>query len=126
MDKVRPGVVDWKKRVKLVPKQAQLLPTRLLTYYYYSLSQGHLLACPHPPHIIPSRNRLPTLSPPPRQVYDRIANGNYSVELGLGAFKFSLVSICGKDLVDANLKLILALVWQVDVGQEFGLTACSC
>ena len=68
MDKVKPGVVDWKKRVKLIPKTT----------------------------------------------FDRIANANYAIELGKAApFKFSLVGIDGQDIVQGNLKLCLALTWQL-------------
>lgn len=42
----------------------------------------------------------------------KIQNANYAVDVGkkLG---FSLVGIGGKDIVDGNKKLILALIWQM-------------
>jgi len=42
----------------------------------------------------------------------KIQNANYAVEVGkkLG---FTLVGVGGKDIVDGNKKLILALVWQM-------------
>jgi plastin-3 len=43
---------------------------------------------------------------------EKIENCNYAVELGKQS-KFSLVGICGKDIVDGNPTLTLALVWQL-------------
>jgi len=49
----------------------------------------------------------------PQHVYSKVANCNYAVTLGTVAFKFSLVGIQGADIVAGNVKLILALTWQL-------------
>jgi len=49
----------------------------------------------------------------PKMVFKKIENLNYAVDLGLGPFAFSLVGVQGKDLVDGNKKLTLALMWQL-------------
>jgi len=49
----------------------------------------------------------------PKHVYSKVANCNYAVALGLKAFKFSLVGIAGADIAAGNVKLILALTWQL-------------
>ena len=51
----------------------------------------------------------------PKNVYNKIANCNYAITLGSDKkkFGFSLVGIQGKDISDGNLKLILALTWQL-------------
>jgi len=43
---------------------------------------------------------------------EKIENCNYAVELGKQS-KFSLVGIAGKDIVDCNPTLTLALIWQL-------------
>jgi len=43
---------------------------------------------------------------------EKIENCNYAVELGKQS-KFSLVGIAGKDIVDSNPTLTLALIWQL-------------
>jgi len=48
-----------------------------------------------------------------RTVFQRTENQNYSVSLGKEPLKFSLVGVQGKDLVDGNRKLTLALIWQL-------------
>lgn len=55
-----------------------------------------------------------TVPPFPRlgALQKQIENCNYAVELG-SAMKFSMIGIAGKDLVDGNAKLTLALVWQM-------------
>ncbi|KAL1522012.1 hypothetical protein AB1Y20_021657 [Prymnesium parvum] len=49
----------------------------------------------------------------PKNVYSKVANCNYAVKLGTDAFKFSLVGIAGADIAAGNIKLILALTWQL-------------
>jgi len=49
----------------------------------------------------------------PTMVFKRVENLNYAVTLGLGPFAFSLVGVQGKDIVDGNKKLTLALIWQL-------------
>jgi len=51
----------------------------------------------------------------PKNVYSKVANCNYAVSLGKDKTKFgmSLVGISGKDIQDGNIKLILALTWQL-------------
>jgi len=49
----------------------------------------------------------------PKNVYNRVANCNYAVSLGVSAFGFSLVGIGGTDIVAGNVKLILAFTWQL-------------
>jgi len=49
----------------------------------------------------------------PKNVYNCVANCNYAVALGKGSFKFSLVGIAGTDLSSGNVKLTLALTWQL-------------
>jgi len=51
----------------------------------------------------------------PRNVYHKVANCNYAVNLGKDRKQFglSLVGIAGKDISDGNLKLTLALTWQL-------------
>ena len=66
MDKVNPGVVDWKR-----------------------------------------------VNPPSPMVFKRTENLNYAVDLAKDPFKFSLVGVQGKDIVDGNKKLTLALCWQL-------------
>ena len=51
--------------------------------------------------------------PPLKMVFKKLENLNYAVGLGRGPFAFSLVGVDGKDLVDGNKKLTLALVWQL-------------
>ena len=51
--------------------------------------------------------------PPFKMVFKKLENLNYAVSLGRGPFHFSLVGVDGKDLVDGNKKLTLALVWQL-------------
>ena len=46
-------------------------------------------------------------------VFKRIENLNYAVDLGKGPFGFSLVGVQGKDIVDGNRKLTLAIIWQL-------------
>ena len=48
-----------------------------------------------------------------RMVFKQVENANYVVELGLKPFGFSLVGVQGKDIVDGNRKLTLALIWQL-------------
>eukprot|EP00164_Ancoracysta_twista_P001669 GFYU01002191.1.p1 GENE.GFYU01002191.1~~GFYU01002191.1.p1 ORF type:complete len:621 (-),score=255.31 GFYU01002191.1:97-1959(-) len=48
----------------------------------------------------------------PKSVYKKVENCNYAVVLGKD-LKFSLVGIGGKDIVDGNKKLTLALIWQM-------------
>jgi len=47
--------------------------------------------------------------------FKRTENNNYAVLLGgkSGPFQFSLVGISGSDIADGNVKLTLALVWQL-------------
>jgi len=48
------------------------------------------------------------------QLFKRTENLNYAVELGKSPyFNFSLVGVQGKDIVDGNRKLTLALIWQL-------------
>jgi len=49
----------------------------------------------------------------PKHVYSKVANANYAVALGTKAFGFSLVGIAGADITAGNVKLILALTWQL-------------
>jgi len=51
----------------------------------------------------------------PKNVHHKVANCNYAVTLGKDKAKFglSLVGIGGKDITDGNMKLILALTWQL-------------
>mmetsp|Transcript_14645 Transcript_14645/g.24402 ORF Transcript_14645/g.24402 Transcript_14645/m.24402 type:complete len:168 (+) Transcript_14645:281-784(+) len=49
----------------------------------------------------------------PTMVFKRVENSNYAVVLGKGPFRFSLVGVQGKDIVDGNRKLTLALIWQL-------------
>ena len=42
----------------------------------------------------------------------KLENCNYAIELGL-QLQFSLVGIAGQDILKANKKLILALLWQI-------------
>jgi len=51
----------------------------------------------------------------PKNVYHKVANCNYAVSLGKDKAKFgmSLVGISGKDIADGNIKLVLALTWQL-------------
>lgn len=49
----------------------------------------------------------------PLNKFKAIENDNYAVSLGTGHFKFSLVGVGGQDIYDGNLKLILAIVWQM-------------
>jgi hypothetical protein len=51
--------------------------------------------------------------PPFKMVFKKIENLNYAVALGLDPFHFSLVGVQGKDIVDGNKMLTLALVWQL-------------
>lgn len=48
----------------------------------------------------------------PDNQFKKVQNANYAIETGkkLG---FSLVGVGGKDIIDGNKKLILALVWQM-------------
>lgn len=48
----------------------------------------------------------------PSNTYKKLENGNYCIELGK-QLNFSLVGIQGKDIMDANKTLTLALVWQM-------------
>jgi plastin-1 len=47
--------------------------------------------------------------------FKRTENNNYAVQLGgkSGPFQFSLVGISGSDITEGNVKLTLALVWQL-------------
>eukprot|EP00316_Scyphosphaera_apsteinii_P011186 CAMPEP_0119298776 /NCGR_PEP_ID=MMETSP1333-20130426/926_1 /TAXON_ID=418940 /ORGANISM="Scyphosphaera apsteinii, Strain RCC1455" /LENGTH=760 /DNA_ID=CAMNT_0007299969 /DNA_START=35 /DNA_END=2317 /DNA_ORIENTATION=- len=47
------------------------------------------------------------------QVFKKVENLNYAVDLGKAAFSFSLVGVQGKDIVDGSKKLTLALIWQL-------------
>lgn len=47
-----------------------------------------------------------------RGPFEKIENANYAVELGK-QMKFSLIGVSGKDIVDCNPTLTLALVWQL-------------
>ena len=58
-----------------------------------------------------------------KMVFKKIENANYAVDLGLKTFKFSLVGVQGKDIVDGNKKLTLALVWQLMRTHLIGLLA---
>jgi plastin-1 len=46
-------------------------------------------------------------------VFKKVENTNYCVDLSKDPFKFSLVGVGGKDIVDGNKKLTLALMWQL-------------
>ena len=46
-------------------------------------------------------------------VFKKVENANYAIEIGLKRFFFSLVGVQGKDIVDGNKKLTLALCWQL-------------
>ncbi|KAL1519075.1 hypothetical protein AB1Y20_003342 [Prymnesium parvum] len=48
-----------------------------------------------------------------RTVFQKTENQNYAVSLAKDPFSFSLVGVQGKDLVDGNKKLTLALIWQL-------------
>ncbi|KAL1508672.1 hypothetical protein AB1Y20_004767 [Prymnesium parvum] len=49
----------------------------------------------------------------PTQIFKKIENLNYGVDLGKSPFKFSLVGVQGNDIVNGNKKLTLALIWQL-------------
>ncbi|KAL3919200.1 MAG: hypothetical protein SGPRY_005718, partial [Prymnesium sp.] len=49
----------------------------------------------------------------PKNVYSKVANCNYAVKLGITKFNFSLVGIAGADICEGNVKLILAITWQL-------------
>ena len=53
------------------------------------------------------------VNPSPTMVFKRTENLNYAVDLAKEPFKFSLVGVQGKDIVDGNKKLTLALCWQL-------------
>jgi len=48
-----------------------------------------------------------------KQIFKKIENLNYAVDLGKSPFKFSLVGVQGNDIVNGNKKLTLALFWQL-------------
>jgi len=48
-----------------------------------------------------------------KQIFKKIENLNYAVDLGKSPFKFSLVGVQGNDIVNGNKKLTLALIWQL-------------
>ena len=48
----------------------------------------------------------------PKNKFKKVANCNYAIVIGKG-MKFSLVGIGGVDVLNANKKLILAVVWQL-------------
>jgi len=48
----------------------------------------------------------------PSNTYKKLENDNYAIELGK-QLNFSLVGIQGKDILDANKTLTLALIWQL-------------
>jgi len=48
-----------------------------------------------------------------KMVFKRNENCSYVIDLGKEAFHFSLVGVGGKDIVDGNKKLTLALIWQL-------------
>jgi plastin-1 len=48
----------------------------------------------------------------PKNTYTQTENANYAVALGK-KLNFSMVGIAGKDFVDGNRKLMLALIWQM-------------
>jgi len=48
----------------------------------------------------------------PQTTWKRLENDNYAVEVGK-SLKFSLVGIQGKDILDGNKTLTLAVVWQL-------------
>ena len=65
-------------------------------------------------HVRPGVVEWPKVNRPPfKMVFKKLENLNYAVSLGRGPFAFSLVGVDGKDLVDGNKKLTLALIWQV-------------
>jgi plastin-1 len=49
----------------------------------------------------------------PTMVFKQTENCNYAVDLAKDPFRFSLVGVQGKDIVDGNKKLTLALFWQL-------------
>ena len=51
------------------------------------------------------------VNPSPTMVFKRTENLNYAVDLAKDPFKFSLVGVQGKDIVDGNTKLLLALTF---------------
>jgi len=46
-------------------------------------------------------------------VFKKVENLNYAVDLGKEGFVMSLVGVQGKDIVDGNRKLTLAIIWQL-------------
>ena len=48
-----------------------------------------------------------------KQIFKKIENLNYAVDLGKSPFRFSLVGVQGNDIVNGNKKLTLALIWQL-------------
>lgn len=48
-----------------------------------------------------------------KMVFKKTENLNYAVALAKSPFGFSLVGVQGKDIVDGNRKLTLALIWQL-------------
>lgn len=60
----------------------------------------------------------------PNNVFEKTSNCNYAIDLALApraaGFAFSLVGVQGKDIVDGNKKLTLALIWQL---RRYNLTA---
>lgn len=48
----------------------------------------------------------------PKNTYTKVENTNYAVSVGK-KLQFSMVGIAGKDFLDGNRKLILAMVWQM-------------
>lgn len=55
-----------------------------------------------------------SLKQPIKLVFRKVENCNYAIDLATSAaFKYSLVGVQGKDIVDGNRKLTLALIWQL-------------
>ena len=64
-------------------------------------------------HVSPGSVEWGRVNKSATMVFKRIENLNYAVDLAIKHFKFSLVGVQGKDIVDGNRKLTLALIWQV-------------
>jgi len=64
-------------------------------------------------HIRPGVVDWSRVNKAPKQIFKKIENLNYAVDLGKSPFKFSLVGVQGNDIVNGNKKLTLALIWQL-------------